>query len=97
MKAHGVRGSALQCDVSDPKAAVDWVQGVNQEWGHIDALINSAGAYHRVSLLDETNEGWHSMFDNLHPVFYLSKAVVPIMKSKSGGVSSASAWPTPNN
>ena len=24
------------------------------------------------------------MFDNLHPVFYLGKAVVPIMKSKSG-------------
>ena len=70
VKAQGVRGAALQCDVSDPKAAVEWVQRVNQEWGRIDALINAAGPYHRVSLLDETNEGWHSMFDNnLHPVF----------------------------
>ena len=52
VKAHGVRGSALQCDVSDPKAAGEWVQAINQEWGRIDTLINSAGPYHRVSLLE---------------------------------------------
>ncbi len=52
----------------------------------VDALINGAGPYHRVSLLEETNEGWHSMFDNnLHPVFYLSKAVIPIMKERKWG------------
>jgi 3-oxoacyl-[acyl-carrier protein] reductase len=85
-KEHGVDASALQCDVSDPQAAVEWVQRVNQQWGRIDALINSAGPYHRVSLLDETNEGWHSMFDNnLHPVFYLSKAAIPIMQERQWG------------
>jgi 3-oxoacyl-[acyl-carrier protein] reductase len=86
VKARGVGASALECDVSDPKAAVEWVQRVNQEWGRVDALINGAGPYHRVSLLDETNEGWHSMFDNnLHPVFYLSKAAIPIMKERRWG------------
>jgi 3-oxoacyl-[acyl-carrier protein] reductase len=86
VRSHGVRGSALQCDVSDPKAAVEWVKGVTQEWGRIDALINGAGLYHRVALLDETEEGWNSMFNNnLHPVFYLSKAVVPIMKEHKWG------------
>jgi 3-oxoacyl-[acyl-carrier protein] reductase len=85
-KEHGVAASALQCDVSDPQAAVEWVQRVNQQWGRIDALINGAGPYHRVSLLDETNEGWHSMFDNnLHPVFYLSKAAIPIMQERKWG------------
>src|SRR4029434_10237123 len=86
VKSEGARGAALQCDVSDPKAAAEWVQRVNQEWGRIDALINGAGPYHRVSLLDETNEGWHSMFDNnLHSVFYLSKAAIPIMKEQKWG------------
>src|SRR4029077_13139742 len=86
VKAQGVGGAALQCDVSNPKAAVEWVQRMHQEWGRIDALINGAGPYHRVSLLDETYEGWHSMFDNnLHPVFYLSKAVVPIMQERKWG------------
>ncbi len=85
-KARGAGGLALQCDVSDPKAAVEWVEHVNKEWGRVDALINGAGPYHRVSLLEETNEGWHSMFDNnLHPVFYLSKAVIPIMKERKWG------------
>jgi len=85
-KEHGVAASALQCDVSDPQAAVEWVQRVNQQWGRIDALINGAGPYHRVSLLDETNEGWHSMFDNnLHPVFYISKAAIPIMQERKWG------------
>jgi 3-oxoacyl-[acyl-carrier protein] reductase len=37
-------------------------------------------------LLKETNEGWHSMFDNnLHPVFYLSQAVIPGMKERKWG------------
>ena len=86
VKARGVDGSALRYDVSDPKAAVEWIQQVNKQWGRIDALINAAGPYHRVSLLEESNEGWHSMFDNnLHPVFYLSQAVVPIMKEKKSG------------
>jgi len=86
VKARGAGGLALQCDVSDPKAAVEWVEHVNKEWGRVDALINGAGPYHRVLLLEETNEGWHSMFDNnLHPVFYLSKAVIPIMKERKWG------------
>jgi 3-oxoacyl-[acyl-carrier protein] reductase len=86
VKAQGVDGSASRCDVSDPHAAVAWVQRIHQDWGRIDALINGAGPYHRVPLLEETNEGWHSMFDNnLHPVFYLSKAVIPMMKERNWG------------
>lgn len=86
IKRRGATGLAIQCDVSDPSAATTMVHDVVRKWGGIDALINSAGPYRRVSLLDETNEGWHSMFDNnLHPVFYLSRAVVPFMAKKKWG------------
>jgi 3-oxoacyl-[acyl-carrier protein] reductase len=82
----GVRGLAEQCDVSDPKAAAALVEKVEREWGRIDALINCAGPYHRVNLLEETVEGWLEMFDNnLHPVFYLSRAVAPGMKQRGWG------------
>lgn len=82
----GAKGLALQCDVSDSKAAGTLVQQVSQEWGRIDALINCAGPYHRVGLLEETVQGWHSMFDNnLHPVFYLSQAVIPGMTERKWG------------
>ena len=82
----GAEGWALQCDVSDPQAAVSLVERVASRWGRIDGLINGAGPYRRVSLLEESHEGWHSMFDNnLHPVFYLSRAVVPLMKQRRWG------------
>jgi 3-oxoacyl-[acyl-carrier protein] reductase len=85
-RQRNARGLALQSDVSDPGAAVELVRQVHSEWGRIDALINGAGPYHRVSLLQETNDGWHSMFDNnLHPVFYLSQAVIPMMRERKWG------------
>jgi 3-oxoacyl-[acyl-carrier protein] reductase len=85
-RANNARVLAFQADVSDPNAAVDLVKQVRSEWGHLHALINGAGPYHRVSLLQETNKGWHSMFDNnLHPVFYLSQAVIPIMREQKWG------------
>lgn len=84
--ANGVRGLTQQCDVSDPKAAAGLAEKVEREWGRIDALINCAGPYHRVNLLEETVEGWREMFDNnLHPVFYLSRAVAPGMKQRRWG------------
>lgn len=86
VKKKGSQGWANQCDVSDPKAAETLVQQVEHRWGRIDALINCAGPYHRVGLLQETVEGWHSMFDNnLHPVFYLSRAIAPGMIERKWG------------
>jgi len=82
----GVRGMAERADVSNPQEAEGLVCKVEKEWGRIDALINCAGPYHRINLLEENIEGWHSMFDNnLHPVFYMSRAVAPGMKSRKWG------------
>jgi len=86
IKKNGVRGMAVKCDVSNSKAAENFVKHVEKEWGRIDALINGAGPYHRVNLLEETIECWHSMFDNnLHPVFYLSRLVSEGMKIRKWG------------
>lgn len=82
----GARGLAFQCDVANAEAAAGWVRSVYEQWGRVDALINGAGPYRRISLLEETHEGWHSMFDNnLHPVFYLTRAVIPLMKERRWG------------
>lgn len=82
----GGQALAIRCDVSNPVAATDLVDQVEQKWGGIDVLINGAGPYHRINLLEETVEGWNEMFDgNLHPIFYLAKAVVPGMKTRKSG------------
>ncbi len=77
---------SVRCDVSNPAAAKNLISQVEQKWGRIDALINCAGPYHRLNLMDETPEGWNEMFDhNLHPVFYLAQAVAPGMKTRKSG------------
>ncbi len=82
----GGKALAIQCDVSDPKASAALVRRVEQTWGQVDVLINGAGPYHRVNLLEETPEGWEEMLsNNLHPVFYLAKEVVPGMKARKYG------------
>jgi 3-oxoacyl-[acyl-carrier protein] reductase len=82
----GGKGLGFKCDVSDPAAAEVLVGDVETQWGRIDALINCAGPYHRVNILKESIEGWSEMFDNnLHPVFYLSRAVAPGMKERGWG------------
>jgi 3-oxoacyl-[acyl-carrier protein] reductase len=84
--SRGGRALSIRCDVSDPQAANGLVAQVEQQWGRIDALINGAGPYHRVNLFEETIEGWNEMFDgNLHPIFYLAKAVAPGMKARKSG------------
>jgi 3-oxoacyl-[acyl-carrier protein] reductase len=82
----GAQALAIRCDVSDPVAAKAMVSQVESKWGRIDALINSAGPYHRINLLEETVKGWNEMFDgNLHPIFYLAQAVAPGMKARKFG------------
>ena len=86
LKGKDLQAMSACADVSDPQAAESLVRSVEGAWGRIDALINCAGPYHRVSLLEESVEGWHSMFDNnLHPIFYLSRAVVTGMKERKWG------------
>ncbi len=86
VEGKGSRGLAVKCDVSDPLAAEGFVRQVEKAWGRVDALVNCAGPYHRVPILEETLEGWHEMFNNnLHPVFYLSRAVAPGMKARRWG------------
>ncbi len=86
IEGQGGKAMAIQCDVSKPDEATKLVQQVEQAYGQIDALINGAGPYHRVSLLEETPEGWSEMFtNNLDPIFYLAKAVAPGMQSRKYG------------
>jgi 3-oxoacyl-[acyl-carrier protein] reductase len=86
LRAGGVRALILRADVSDYDAAKNLVQRVEQEYGRIDALINCAGAYRRVHLMQESIEGWHDMFNNnLHPVFYMVRAVSPGMMERKWG------------
>lgn len=86
LQQQNVKTMIERVDVSDASAAEALVGKVEAQFGRIGALINCAGPYHRVALLEESIEGWHEMFDNnLHPIFYLSRAVVNGMRERKWG------------
>ncbi|MDH5586343.1 MAG: SDR family oxidoreductase [Nitrospirota bacterium] len=86
IEGQGGKAVAIQCDVSKPDEAKRLVLQVEKTYGRIDALINGAGPYHRVHLMEETPEGWSEMFtNNLDPIFYLTKAVAPGMQARKYG------------
>ena len=80
IRSRGAEALSVQADVSDPGAATSLVKTVLEKWGRIDALVNGAGPYHRVDILQETPAGWRDMLaNNLDSVFYVSQAVAPGM------------------
>lgn len=82
----GAECLCVRSDVSDPDAAEKLVREVESRFGRIDALINCAGPYHRIHVMEESVEGWNEMFDNnLHPIFYLCRAAAPGMKARGWG------------
>lgn len=86
VRKRGVEALSVRLDVSDPAAAEELIRRVEGRLGRVDALINCAGPYHRVHLLEESVEGWNAMFDNnLHPIFYLSRIAAAGMKERQWG------------
>ena len=82
----GAEALAVRADVSDPEAVRSLVDTVHERFGRIDAVVNAAGPYHRAKLLEETPEGWRSMFaNNLDPVFFTAKYAVPKMIERRSG------------
>lgn len=86
LREGGRRALAEECDVSEPDACARLVGKITESLGPIDALVNAAGPYVRVPILEQSIESWHDQFDNnLHPVFYLSRLVAPGMIERRFG------------
>jgi len=73
------------------------VDSAMQQWGRIDALVNSAGHGPRATILDITDEDWHKGLE----VYFLSavraiRLVTPIMVAQGSGaiVNISTSWVT---
>lgn len=70
------------CDVADAAAVREGIQGVVNEFGAIDALVNCAGLAGSNPLeADGNDELWHRIIDvNLHGSYYVTKQVFAHMR-----------------
>ncbi len=84
-----VKTLAVNIDVTDTALVQAMADTVKTEFGRVDILCNNAGATfgvpNGVHTYDET--AWMRTVDvNLHGVFRVSKAIVPLMQEKGGSI-----------
>ena len=64
IERHGRRGAAFAADVADEKAVSDLFDAVEDSFGHVDVVVNTAGLNHPATLVDLDL----SDFDAIHRV-----------------------------
>lgn len=75
------------CDVSDYHQVEKCTNEIIEEFGKIDILINNAGLWIQEELEENDVERIHDVIDvNLLGMIYMTKAVIPIMKSRQNGI-----------
>lgn len=85
--ALGDRAAFRQVDVADPDALVALAEATVAAFGGVDILYNNAGIGCYGLTPDLAVDDWRRVIAvNLDAVFYGSKAVIPHLKTRGGGV-----------
>lgn len=85
----GVRTLAVEVDVTSGASVRRMVEKVRGTFDHLDVLCNNAGASFGVPSAVHTydEEAWMKTIDvNLHSVFRVTRAVLPLMEGRKGSV-----------
>jgi NAD(P)-dependent dehydrogenase (short-subunit alcohol dehydrogenase family) len=86
LEAAGARALAVPADVRDGAAVARMVQAVQDTWGQLDILVNSAGAGSFAPVLEMTEEAWDRELDtNLKGTFLVSQAAARAMVARGRG------------
>jgi 3-oxoacyl-[acyl-carrier protein] reductase len=86
-KEYGVQALGIGADVTKPEEIKYLVRGMEKRFGGIDILINNAGTGSNENIMDAPDEKWNYYFDlHVMAAVRLSRACVPFMQKKGGGV-----------
>lgn len=91
----GARTDFVPGDATDPNFASLLVARTRERFGAVDVLVNNAGVLHIGNAEETTDSVWrHTMSVNVDAAFFMSRAVVPVMRSQKRGaiVNVAGDW-----
>ena len=82
----GGTATGMRTDVRNYQQVEQLMNGVAQQHGGLDILINNAGIGLFRVVADMTPEEWHSVLDtNLTGVFYCCRTALPHLRARGGG------------
>ena len=88
-EAHGVETLAVELDVMSTDSINRMMETIKTRFTRVDLLFNNAGAVFGApnQVHDYAEDAWLKTVDiNLHGVFRVSKAVIPVMLGKPGAI-----------
>ncbi len=77
-------GDHLICagDYSDPVVAAAMSDLLRARWGHLDALVNSAGLFQPAAVVDSPLDQWRKPFDTMiNGAILMTRVAVPLMSA----------------
>jgi len=84
--AAGGTAKAFKADVSKVPEIERLVKAVIDEFGHIDIIVNNAGVFRTVPVMETTEAIWDEQLDlNLKGYFFMVKTLVPHFRARGGG------------
>ena len=82
----GGTAKPFKADVSKVPEIERLIQAVIDEYGRIDVLVNNAGVFRTVPIMETTEEIWDEQLDlNLRGYFFMVKTLVPHFRENGGG------------
>lgn len=79
-KSQGVDAFPVQADLSTPEGVDALFNAVEERFGRLNILVNSASNFQKRRLLDVTLKDWHDTMNiNVTAPFLCTKAAVPLM------------------
>lgn len=87
VQAMGGTGMAVQCDVADAESVRTMVHLIEEKFGGIDVLVNSASRFERTPVPADEFGSWNRVTGVLiDGAFYVSNLVAPLMQRRGSGI-----------
>ena len=89
IKSHGVDAISIQANLSKPEDVGNVFSAIDEHFGKLDILVNSASVFNKNRLMEVSLADWQTSLDvNLTAPFLCTQAAVPLLKRNipTGGV-----------